>query len=118
MNNNSAEGTKFDAEKVRMDLLSSIALTETAKVMTFGAKKYDDHNWRKGIKSSRLIGALLRHINAYNGGQDKDPETGLSHVAHVMCCAMFILEQEVTKPELDDRYKPSSNASDDPKNVP
>lgn len=94
-----------------MELLSQIALVELAKVATAGAAKYGDHNWRGGLKYSRLIGALLRHATSYLGGESKDPETGLSHIAHAACCAMFLLELEVTRPDLDDRYKPSSDTS-------
>ncbi len=98
---------KHDEEKVRLDLLSPIALNEIAKVLTFGAKKYSDHNWRNGFKWSRLLGATLRHIFAFIGGQDKDPETGLSHLAHAGSCIMFLLEHESTHKDLDDRYHPS-----------
>lgn len=98
-------GKKFDQDKVRLDLISSIALIQLGQVLTFGAKKYDSHNWRGGIHWSRLLGAALRHTFAYLGGQDKDPETGISHLAHAMCCLMFLLEFEQTHPELDDRYK-------------
>lgn len=98
-------GKKFDAGKPRMELLSGIALQEVAKVLTFGATKYDAHNWRGGLKWSRVLGAALRHIFAYLGGEDKDPETGLSHIAHAACCMMFLLEYEVTHNELDDRFK-------------
>jgi len=42
---------------------------------------------------------------AFNDGEDKDPESGLSHLAHSLCCLMFLLEFEKTHPELDDRYK-------------
>lgn len=98
-------GKKFDADKPRIELVSPLALTELAKVLTFGAKKYDANNWRKGIAWSRLIGATLRHVNAYNMGQTHDEETGLSHMAHAMCETMFLLEFEKTHPELDDRYR-------------
>lgn len=107
-----AEGLKYDQEKPRLDLVSSIAINELAKVLTFGAKKYDSHNWRKGIHFSRLMAATLRHLFAYLGGDRKDKETGLSHLSHAMCCIMFMLEQEVTRPDLDDLYKPSSDASE------
>lgn len=100
-----AKGLKFDDGKAPLDLLSPKAMTEVAKVMAFGAKKYDKHNWRNGLAWSRLVGAALRHIEAFNDGQDKDPETGLSHIAHASCCLMFLLEYEQTHPELDDRYK-------------
>ena len=98
------EGTKFDADKPRMELLSTIALLEIAKVMTHGAKKYDAHNWRKGIAWSRIIGAAYRHLAAFNGGEDLDPESGISHLAHLGCCIQFLLEYQITHKELDDRH--------------
>lgn len=98
-------GAKYDQDKYRPELLSTIALVEISKVLTFGAKKYADHNWRKGISYSRLLGACLRHVFAYLGGESKDPETGLSHLAHASCCLIFILDYELTKPEFDDRFK-------------
>lgn len=98
-------GKKSDAGKPRMDLISSIALIELAKVLEFGSHKYDAHNWRFGIKWSRVVGATLRHIFSWLGGQDKDEETGLSHLAHAFCCVMFLLEYEVTRKSFDDRYK-------------
>jgi hypothetical protein len=99
-------GTKFDCDKVRMDLLDVSAINQLAAVLTFGVKKYDAHNWRGGISTSRLLAALLRHVFAYLGGQDNDEESGLSHIAHAMCCCMFILGLQ-GRPELDDRYKSS-----------
>lgn len=101
-----SKGLKYDDKKPPMDLLSPKAMTEIAKVMGFGAVKYNKNNWKAGIEWSRIIGAALRHIEAFNDGQDKDPETGLSHIAHASCCLMFLLEYEQTHPELDDRYKP------------
>jgi hypothetical protein len=98
------QGNKLDQNKVRMDLLSAIAIEEIAKVMTFGAHKYEDHNWRKGIKWSRVLAALLRHVFAYMRGERHDPETGLSHMAHAGCCVMFILEFEKTHQQLNDLY--------------
>ena len=53
----------------------------------------------------RPLAAAMRHIMAFNDGEDKDPESGLSHLAHAACCIMFLLEFEKTHPELDDRYK-------------
>lgn len=100
-----AKGIKHDQDKLPMHLLSTTALEEVAAVLQFGADKYDQHNWRKGFVWSRTISAALRHILAFNDGEDLDPESGRSHVAHAMCCLMFLLEFEKTHPELDDRYK-------------
>jgi hypothetical protein len=95
---------KHDAEKVRMDLLDPAAIEKLAQVLTFGAKKYEAHNWRRGISKSRLLGAALRHLFSYMRGEDADPESGLSHVAHAMCCCMFLLGLE-KRTDLDDRWK-------------
>lgn len=102
------EGIKFDQDKPRMDLIDPTAMNELAKVLAFGAQKYAAHNWRKGLHKSRLLGAALRHLFAYLGGEDKDPETGLSHVAHAMCCCMFLIGLE-HRADLDDRYKEAAN---------
>ena len=99
------KGTKYDKEKPRTDLLPSAPLLAIAEVLTFGAKKYEAHNWRGGLEYSRVLGAAMRHLLAYNDGEDKDPESGLSHLAHLGCCVLFLLEQEAKGTGLDDRYK-------------
>ena len=35
---------------------------------------------------------MCRHIFAWWGGEDKDPETGFSHLAHAACCLLFLME--------------------------
>jgi hypothetical protein len=97
---------KFDDGKLPFHLLSTEAMNQTAAVLAFGAEKYAEHNWRKGFVWSRPLSAAMRHIAAFNAGEDKDPESGLSHLAHAACCIMFLLEFEKTHKELDDRYKP------------
>lgn len=101
-------GTKHDIDKARMDLLSRASLVEIAKVLSFGAKKYGDHNWREGFAWSRLYGAALRHLLAHMDGEDKDPESGLSHLAHAACTLMFLMEHEIKGLGNDDRYKKAS----------
>lgn len=98
-------GVKHDQGKPDMSLLSPIALNKIAEVMSFGKKKYAAHNWRGGFVWSRPLAAAARHLFAYIGGENNDPESGLSHLAHASCCLMFLLEFETTRPDLDDRYK-------------
>lgn len=100
-----AGGSKLDHGKPPMELLGAYALEEVAKVLDFGRKKYAQHNWRKGISIGRLLGAALRHIFAYMRGEDVDAETGLSHMAHAMCCCMFIIWTARERPDLDDRWR-------------
>ena len=102
---------KFDSGKPGMNLLSREALEQIALVMDFGKQKYDAHNWRKGFVWSRPLSAALRHIMAFNDGEYKDPESGLSHLAHAACCIMFLLEFEKTHKDLDDRWKPAEKAN-------
>jgi len=97
---------KFDQDKLPLHLLSTEAMNQTAAVLAFGAQKYAEHNWRNGFVWSRPLSAAMRHITAFNDGEDKDPESGLSHLAHAACCIMFLLEFEKTSKHLDDRYKP------------
>ena len=98
-------GLKYDNDKPRMDLLDFDALEGLAKVLTFGAKKYDEHNWRNGISYSRLTAAMLRHLAALQRGEDIDAESGLPHIDHLGCCWMFLSNMTKTRPDLDDRYK-------------
>lgn len=97
-------GTKHDQEKPRMELLDAEWLEDVARVMTFGAKKYADHNWRSGLRVSRLIGAALRHLMAILRGEDIDKETNLSHASHLSCCAMFLFWTLTHRKDLDDRW--------------
>jgi hypothetical protein len=99
-------GIKHDSGKPDMSLLSSVALSKVAEVMSYGKQKYTAHNWRGGFAWSRPLAAAARHLYSYIGGEDKDPETGLSHLAHACCCLFFVLEFEETRTDLDDRYKP------------
>lgn len=81
--------TKFDQDKVRWDLVPFKELESVAKVMTFGANKYADNGW-KGVDKSRYLAALMRHFVAYMDGEITDPESGLPHMSHLRCNALFI----------------------------
>lgn len=83
---------KADGGKARTDLLPVGPLMDTAAVFAFGARKYSDRNWELGFDWSRPYGALLRHLFAWWGGQDADPETGLPHLAHAACCLLMLQE--------------------------
>jgi hypothetical protein len=107
------ESIKKDQNKPGMHLLPGKPLQEIAKVMDFGAKKYDPHNWRKGMDWSRMYSALQRHLTEWNDNAGNDPETGLTHLAHAGCCILFLLEYELKGIGNDDRYKePETTPSD------
>ena len=82
-----------DDGKNNGSLLLFKALEEINKVLEFGANKYSANNWQEGtgFKYSRVLNSLLRHTFAFMRGEDKDPESGLSHMAHAGCNVLFIL---------------------------
>ena len=98
------EGVKVDAGKPRLDMVPPAGIVAVGEVMTYGATKYGDHNYRLGMRHGRLIAAALRHITAYNGGEDNDVETGLSHVSHASACLLMLCQVLKDYPELDDRF--------------
>lgn len=95
---------RYDKDKPRLDLVPSKPMLEVANAFTFGAEKYDPHNWRKGLSWTKTIGSAERHINALKDGEDLDKESGCYHAALAICNLLFILEFYKTHPELDDRY--------------
>ena len=107
--NTNNQAIKYDSEKIRVELLPYNALLEIAKVMTIGAKKYGDNNWRKGMLWSRLYGACLRHLIAWYEGQDKDEETGLLHLAHAGCCILFLITYQLLGLGTDNRIVNSNS---------
>tara|TARA_X000001382_G_scaffold86195_1_gene61252 strand:- start:971 stop:1375 length:405 start_codon:yes stop_codon:yes gene_type:complete len=90
------QGRKFDSEKPKMYLLPPKAIVEVSKVLTIGAQKYDEENWRNlDNLQNRYSGGALRHIFSHLDGETLDPETKHSHLAHAICCLLFKLEIEL-----------------------
>ena len=89
-------GRKFDGGKLEYGLLPPKALEETVKVLTFGAQKYARDNWKHVDDAKRrYFDAMQRHLWAWKEGEQNDPETGKNHLAHAMCCLMFLYEHDV-----------------------
>lgn len=72
------KGTKPE----RYDLIPVEPLRDLARVYGKGAEKYEDNNWKKGYDWKLSYAALQRHLNAFWGGEDLDPETHLPHLSH------------------------------------
>jgi hypothetical protein len=74
------------------------ALTEVAKVGTFGAAKYSDNGWEQVPNAEgRYTDALLRHVFKHMNGEVVDPEWGLFHLAHAAWNVLAVLEKELEK---------------------
>ena len=98
---------KLDQGKIPLELLPFESLAEVGKVLAFGAEKYGRYNWRSGMEWTRLVGAVLRHLFTWTRGESKDPESGLSHLAHAACGLLFLLAYELNNVGADDRYAPA-----------
>lgn len=90
-------------DKPRIDLVPSEMIEGIADVLTYGAKKYDDHNWRKGIPFSVTYAAAMRHLLKFHKGIDLDAESGLHHLKHAACNILMLLCNSDME-ELDDRF--------------
>lgn len=88
-----------------MELIPTLSLEEVAKVLQHGKQKYNAWNWAEGFEWGRLIGAANRHLGAFQRGEDVDHETGLSHIAHLACTSLFLLEHQLRGLGVDNRHK-------------
>jgi len=92
-NEKKIEGVKYDKAKSDYSLIPPTALEDVVKVLTFGAAKYDRHNWKKLENlEDRYFAAAQRHLWAVMRGETHDPESGEHHYAHALCCIMYLLE--------------------------
>jgi len=67
------------------------AFESMAKVLEYGANKYELNNWRKGYTNKfSSIDSLYRHLREVIIGNDLDEESGLPHIGHIMCNIMFL----------------------------
>jgi len=98
--------TKKDGNKPKMHLLPPKALEGIAKIMTYGATKYNAYNYKqgKGLNWDRVYSACMRHLNAWNAGEDIDPESGENHLLHAGCCIMMLIDLVESKIGKDTRF--------------
>lgn len=95
------------ALKCPLHLLPPHSIRETANVLKTGAEKYGPYNWRgSNVCASTYVGAMMRHLTSWWDGELIDPESGISHLAHVAASAMIVLDaQNFGTLNLDIPYK-------------
>lgn len=89
---------KKDKGKLPWDLVPWKQISYLVEVLQMGAEKYGRNTWQNlpsspdgQTPSERYQAALFRHLTAWCSGEKKDPESGLSHLAHVLANVVFML---------------------------
>ena len=96
-------GDRFNEGKPKWSLVPQSALIPMVRVLEFGANKYEPFNWTKGLSITEICESLKRHLDAFMEGEDNDPESGLSHIGHIQCNALFLSWMMENRKDLDDR---------------
>ena len=64
---------------------------ELGVAMMEGALKYGRHNYRAaGVRGSVYFDAAMGHLSQWWEGEDKDPDTGLSHLTKAMASLVVL----------------------------
>lgn len=66
-------------------------LEGVVRVMTHGAEKYGDHNW-KDVQYRRYYNAYRRHLNGgwFSGDWSYDKDSGEHHLLHAGACVLIM----------------------------
>lgn len=92
-------GAKLDKGKNRLDLVMSgfaNALIAVGEIGTFGAAKYTDDGWMDVPNGQqRYTDAMLRHYFKESMGEYLDPDSRLTHAAHLAWNALARLELQL-----------------------
>lgn len=112
-NSNDPKGAA-GAKKCPLGLIPPYAMEQTAWVHKLGAVKYGPYNWRKtGVCASTYVHAIMRHLNAWRDGEDLDPESGISHIAHIAASCNILLDAQKCETLDDDRQKRSTTNTEE-----
>lgn len=98
-------GARYNGDKVDLSLIPLQTLMGEARVWMFGKLKYAAWNWAKGMAWSVPYASALRHLAAWQAGEENDPESGLSHIDHAICNLRMLKHYGTFYKEGDDRPK-------------
>ena len=87
---NPKQALRYNEGKVQWSLVDYKSLEPMVRVLEYGCRKYSKNNWKKGMPASQIIESMLRHTYKLLEGELVDPESGIEHVGHIQCNAMFL----------------------------
>ena len=81
-------------------------LAAGAAALEYGATKYADRNWEKGLPWQQMIDSLKRHIDDFERRKDYDDGptgSGLPHICMIMAGALMLSSSVIRGVGEDDR---------------
>lgn len=80
---------RYNSGKLKWSLVHFKSIEPLVRVLMFGAEKYSPDNWKKGLDKKEILESMMRHLAAMIDGETHDAESGLPHIGHIQCNAMF-----------------------------
>lgn len=91
-------------KKVPISGMPAPVLLEAGLVKLHGDLKYGRYNWREaGVRGSVYYDAAFRHLAAWWEGEDLDPDSGISHLAHAITGLAVLRDAQLMDNWIDDR---------------
>ena len=91
-------------KKVPISGMPAPVLLEAGLVKLHGDLKYGRYNWREaGVRGSVYYDAAFRHLAAWWEGEDLDPDSGISHIAHAITGLAVLRDAQLMDNWIDDR---------------
>ena len=96
-------GARYNNGKPDFSLIPLCTMADEARVWAYGKQKYAAWNWAKGMDWSIPYACAIRHLSAWQRGEEIDAESGLPHLAHAMCNLRMLTLYKDVFPAGDDR---------------
>ncbi len=96
-------------KKVQLNLVPASSIIYQALAMEDGARKYGPFNWRSNkVIASIYIAAAMRHLQAWQDGEELAEDSQKPHLAHALACIGIIVDAKETGNLVDDRPLPGA----------
>lgn len=96
---------RYNENKIQTREIDPNFILGIGQVLTKSREKYDHYNWCKPTQLSTPYESMMRHILAFQSGEDFDKETSAHHLLHAATNLMFMYYHITNNPEeSDDRF--------------
>ena len=106
---NKQESKRYNSGKAQTNEIDPSFILGMAEVLTKSREKYDRANWTLPTNWSTPYDSMMRHIMAFQKGEELDAESGNSHLLHAAVNLMFLYYHSINSPETDDRIFKKEN---------